>query len=82
MRSTHTPVRAAKRYQRKPVILAALLVGGIFGYEAASYRYAVQAALLAQGDIAHSLSKKLFQKHKKSFWYKPTLLLPFLLRTH
>jgi phospholipase D len=45
LRSARTPTKASKKYQRKPVILAAVLVGSIFGYEVASYRYAEQAAL-------------------------------------
>jgi hypothetical protein len=40
LRSARTPTKASKTYQRKPVILATLLVGSIFGYEVASYRYA------------------------------------------
>ncbi len=52
VRSTRTPTnKAAKAYKRKPVILAALLVGGIFGYEVASYRYAAQATLVSASAV-------------------------------
>lgn len=44
-RIARAPTKIAKAYRRKPVIIVALLVGSIFGYEAASYRYAAQAAL-------------------------------------
>jgi phospholipase D len=51
LHSARTPTKAAKIYQRKPVILAALLVGGIFGYEVASYRYAEQATLASASAV-------------------------------
>jgi phospholipase D len=44
-RIVRAPTKIAKAYRRKPVILTALLVGGIVGHEVASYRYAAQAAL-------------------------------------
>ena len=51
LRSTRTPTKASKTYQQKPVILVALLVGSIFGYEVASYRYAEQAALTSSNAV-------------------------------
>jgi phospholipase D len=51
IRSTRTPTKAAKAYKRNPVILVTLLVGSIFGYEVASYRYAAQATLVSASAV-------------------------------
>ena len=51
MRSTHTPTKTTSAYKQKSIILVALLVGGISGYEAASYRYAEQAALTSANAV-------------------------------
>lgn len=52
MRSTRTPTKkTARAYRQKSIVLVALLVGGISGYEAASYRYAEQAALTSASAV-------------------------------
>jgi phospholipase D len=51
MHSTRKPTKAAKTRKQSLLILAALLVGSIFGYEAASYRYAEQAALASANAV-------------------------------
>ena len=42
---------STKRYRRRPAMLTVLLVGGMIGYEAASYRYAEQVALTSANAI-------------------------------
>ncbi|MFM2428259.1 MAG: hypothetical protein RL012_143 [Bacteroidota bacterium] len=49
--STHKPTKVAKNRKQSPIILAAFLVGGIFGCEAASYHYAEQAALASANAV-------------------------------
>ena len=43
--------KAPKRHKKKSIILAAWLLGGILGYETASYRYAEQAALTSANAV-------------------------------
>ena len=45
------PTKISKRHKKKPIILVAWLVGGLLGYEAASYRYAEQAALASANAV-------------------------------
>jgi phospholipase D len=51
MLRTRTPAKPTRAYRQKSIILVALLVGGISGYEAASYRYAEQAALTSANAV-------------------------------
>lgn len=51
IRSARKSTKVAKIYKRKLVVLAALLVGGISGYEVASYRYAAQATLASASAV-------------------------------
>jgi phospholipase D len=45
------PAKISKNRKTKPIILVAWLVGGLLGYEAASYRYAEQAALASANAV-------------------------------
>ena len=78
MRSTRTTSKIFKKYNRKPAMLATLLLGGILGYETASYRYAEQAALASAqaviqvrfspgGHCTHFIEETI-AKAKKSIW--------------
>lgn len=51
MRNTRTTSKSTKKYQQKRVVLLALFVGGIIGYETALYRYAEQAALVSDNAV-------------------------------
>jgi phospholipase D len=74
-RIARTPTKVLKTYRRKPVIIAVLLVGIIFGYEVASYRYAAQAALTSSnaaiqvrfspgGDCTHFIKEAITKAQK------------------
>lgn len=45
------PTSTSKKHRQRTIILVSLLVGGIFGYETATYRYAAQAALASANAV-------------------------------
>ena len=51
MRTPKKPTKITKTFKLKPAILAALLVGGTLGYEAASYRYAAQTTAVSTNAV-------------------------------
>ena len=51
MRNARTSSKSTQKYQQKHVVLLALFVGGMMGYETALYRYAEQAALVSDNAV-------------------------------